>query len=205
MTYYCYCSQDEAKERAGSQQHRDVQRMDRFDCHSQLIIHPCLESRTLFLSIRHNHHDTYVDKQLSTAVLEFIQERIKSSSPAEIFRDLQASDVPGSSLATEHQVYYRYVSKFYYSFKINLYTYNNNTDGSKRIQPCGDGTPINSPRQQSFCKAEIINIKFSSMVICVGLPIFAAILHQPSYCQQKRLQWMLLLAPIMPVWICSLF
>ena len=110
MTYHYYCSQDKAKEQTGHQKYRDVARMERFDCESKLQVRPCLESRTLFLSMRQNHHDAYVDKQL----LEFIQERMKSSSPAEVFRDLQASATPGSNLATEHQIYYRYVYKFYY-------------------------------------------------------------------------------------------
>ena len=82
MAYHYYCSQDKAIEQVTSQKDRDVQRMKRLDCQSKLKIRPCL---ALFLSMRHYHHNTYVDKQLSTAVLEFIRERIESSSPAEIF------------------------------------------------------------------------------------------------------------------------
>ena len=147
MAYYYYCSQDKAIEKVTSQKDRDVPRMERFDCQSKLKIRPCLENRALFLSMRHNHHNTYVDKQLSTAVLEFIRERIESSSPAEIFRDLQAAAIQGSDLATEHQVYYRYIHRFRWLLIINLNTYNNNTGGNKRIHHYGDMTLTNLLRQ----------------------------------------------------------
>ena len=147
MIHYYYCAQDKAKERASSQKHRDVQRMERFDCESKLTIRPCLERRALFLSIRHKHHNTYVDKQLPTTVLEFIRERIESSSPAEVFRDLQAAAVQGSDLATEHQVYYRYIYRFRWLFIINLNTYNNDTDGNRRMHHYGDMTLTNLLRQ----------------------------------------------------------
>ena len=113
IAYYYYCAQDKAKERVGSQEYRDVQRMERYDCQSYLKIRLCFQSRALFVSIHHEHHRAYIDKHLSTAVLEFSRERITSSPPAEIFRDVQDSNVPGSDLATQHQAYYRYIYRFY--------------------------------------------------------------------------------------------
>ena len=112
-SYRYYCVQDKAREKKSNQKHRDFPRMERFDCRSKLLILPCLDSRTLFLSMYHEHHDTYDDKRLSDATLAFINERIESLPPADIFRDLQTSTVPGSESATMEQVYYRYALCLY--------------------------------------------------------------------------------------------
>ena len=108
LVYRYYCSQDKTKERASNQKHRDRQRTTRFDCQSNLRIRPCLESRTLFLSLYHRHHMEYFSKELSIEVMEFLTERMGSMPPAEIFRDLQAAKISGWDKVTRHQVYYRY-------------------------------------------------------------------------------------------------
>ena len=105
--YRYYCSQDKAKEKASNQKYRDRQRTTRFDCQSNLQIRPCLESRTLFLSMHHKHHMEYFSKELSIEVMDFLTERIGSMPPAEIFRDLQAAKIPGWDKVTRYQVYYR--------------------------------------------------------------------------------------------------
>ena len=105
--YRYYSSQDKAKEKASNQKHRDRQRTTRFDCQSNLQIRPCLESRTLFLSMHHRHHMEYFSKELSIEVMDFLTERIGSVPPAEFFRDLQAAKIPGWDKVTRYQIYYR--------------------------------------------------------------------------------------------------
>src|SRR5262249_17834489 len=47
-------------------------------------------------------------RQLSHHMLEFIQARTAVSTPAEIYRDLQAAQLPGWESVTSHQVYYQW-------------------------------------------------------------------------------------------------
>ena len=108
LVYEYYCCQDSSKEIASiGKGKRDARRMQRFQCKSKLKMRPSLEDRTLTITIHHLHHAPYVDIQLSSAVLEFINERISTSTPSEIYRDLLASDTPGIEYATQHQVYYQ--------------------------------------------------------------------------------------------------
>lgn len=83
--------------------------MDRFHCNNLLLLEPCLERRTLSLSIYHMHHSVYFDIQLSPAALEFVSQRVSAFTPAEIYHDLQASDLPRQEKQriTESQIYYQ--------------------------------------------------------------------------------------------------
>ena len=65
------------------------------------------ESRILVVTMTHLHHKPYVNI-IDAAVLEFIDARVTESTPAQIYRDLMASDLPGSKSATQSQVYYRW-------------------------------------------------------------------------------------------------
>ena len=104
-----YCCQDQARERksSGLGAH-DVPKITRFPCQSSLTIRPFLEERVLALELYHIYHQPYHDRQLSPAVMDFIDTRITSLSPAEIFRDLSASGITGVSTVAQHQVYYRW-------------------------------------------------------------------------------------------------
>ncbi|KAN0075124.1 hypothetical protein V8E54_007735, partial [Elaphomyces granulatus] len=66
---------------------QDHPRMERFECHSQLVFKPSLAQRTLEITMCHRHHTSYVDLHLSSDVVAFIQERTASSTPAEIYRE----------------------------------------------------------------------------------------------------------------------
>jgi hypothetical protein len=107
--YIYFCSQDaERVPPSEAKGKRDAPRMERFSCQSHLSFRPSLEDRTLAVSLRHTYHMPYEDHQLSTEVLEFIQARNAFSTPAEIYRDLQAAQPSGWDLATSQQVYYQW-------------------------------------------------------------------------------------------------
>ena len=109
LRFEYHCCQDQAHERElDGSRIRDVPKMTRFPCQSSLIMQPRLDDRVLTLELYHLYHQPYSDRQLSSEVIDFIDARKATSTPAEIFRDLLASDVPGASSATQHQVYYRW-------------------------------------------------------------------------------------------------
>ena len=82
--------------------------MDRFSSRSHLAFRPCLEKRTLAISLQHSYHTPYVDHRLSDVTLEFIEARTAISTPAEIYRDLQAAHLPEWESITANQVYYQW-------------------------------------------------------------------------------------------------
>ena len=109
LIYEYYCSQDSSRDVGSTGKgKRDARRMERFQCKSKLRLRPCLEDRTLTITLYHLHHAPYVDIQLSPAVLEFVQEHISTSTPSEIYRSLLASNIPGAGDATQHQIYYQW-------------------------------------------------------------------------------------------------
>ncbi|KAH8656329.1 hypothetical protein BGZ61DRAFT_500287 [Ilyonectria robusta] len=67
--------------------------MARFPCKSRLTFKPALGDRTLAVNLQHIYHTPYTDRQLSPAVVEFIQAR-------------NAIATPGWQSATPSQVYY---------------------------------------------------------------------------------------------------
>jgi hypothetical protein len=103
------CSQDADRARPSiTKGQRDTPRMERYSCQSRLTFSPSFQERVLTVTLRHTYHTSYVDRQLSPAVLEFIQARNAISTPAEIFRDMQAAQPLGWELATSQQVYYQW-------------------------------------------------------------------------------------------------
>jgi hypothetical protein len=107
--YVYFCSQDAQRARKSvARGQRDTPRIERFLCQSRLSFRLSFESRTLAVSLQHTYHTPYADHQLSEAALEFIQARTAISTPAEIYRDLQAVQVPGWESITSHQVYYQW-------------------------------------------------------------------------------------------------
>jgi hypothetical protein len=83
--------------------------MERFPCNSKLILCVLLAERKLELTLEHRHHQTYTDIQLSPDVLDFINDRIMTRTPSEIYRDLLAAGIPGSRTVAQHQVYYQWL------------------------------------------------------------------------------------------------
>jgi hypothetical protein len=109
FTYQYRCSQDlihaqSYQSAVESERQRDGRRMARFPCQSKLNIRPCLQNRTLFLSIHHEWHTPYEDIQLSPIVQELIHSRVSSKTPSEIYREIR--DIPEAKSVTRHQVYY---------------------------------------------------------------------------------------------------
>lgn len=106
--YYC-CSQDSSNiqdsKKVGK---RDRDSMKRFPCDSRLSIKPDFNNRKLSISLHHKYHIPYVSIQLSQAALEFIASRSLDQTLSEIYRDLQASDIPDVENIAQHQVYYQW-------------------------------------------------------------------------------------------------
>jgi hypothetical protein len=105
--YVYFCSQDAQRARKSvARGQRDTPRMERFLCESRFVFKPSLENRTLAVSLQHTYHTPYANHQLSEVALEFIQARTAISTPAEIYRDLQAAQLHGWESITSDQVYY---------------------------------------------------------------------------------------------------
>src|SRR6516162_1944585 len=94
FTYFCSQDAERARKSVARGQ-RDTPQMERFSCGSCLTFRLSLENGTLAVSLQHTYHTPYADHQPSDAALEFIQARTAISTPAEIYRDLQAAQLPG--------------------------------------------------------------------------------------------------------------
>ena len=114
FTYQYHCSQDlmHAKcyrSTVEEEKQRDGRRMTRFPCQSKLNIRPCLQNRTLSVSIHHQWHIPYEDIELSPVVQEVINSLVSTKTPSEIYREIR--QIPGGKSVTRHQVYYLAESK----------------------------------------------------------------------------------------------
>lgn len=106
MQYAYICSQDrDHEQKTRSIGKRDVGRMERFSCKSNLSLWPDLGARTLRLVLRHHRHEIYQNVQSPSEVAEFVAAR-SSLTASEIYRELLAAHVPGSEQVTQGQVYY---------------------------------------------------------------------------------------------------
>jgi hypothetical protein len=103
--YFCTQDEDNAQESV-AQGVRDTPRIIRFQCNSRLTFRPSLVDRTLNVNLQHTYYTPYSDRQLSPEVVEFIQARIAVATPAEIYRDIQASRPLGWQSAAPYQMYY---------------------------------------------------------------------------------------------------
>ncbi|THC98128.1 hypothetical protein EYZ11_002416 [Aspergillus tanneri] len=109
FTYKYHCSQDlmhvkNYQSTVEEEKQRDGRRMARFPCQSKLNIRPCLQSRTLSLSICHQWHIPYEDIELSPVVQEVINSLVSTKTPSEIYREIR--QIPEGKPVTRHQVYY---------------------------------------------------------------------------------------------------
>lgn len=64
---------------------RDGRRMTRLPCESRLSMRPCLETRTLSVSIHHKWHPPYEDIELPPLVKDLINSRVSNKTPSEIY------------------------------------------------------------------------------------------------------------------------
>ena len=109
LKYIFFCCQDNDRIRKReSKGLRDRPQMKRFSCASYLAFTPSLLNRTLTITLRHTYHIPYASYELSEAVLEFIQNGHRYTTPAEIFRDIQAARIEGWESVASHQVYYQW-------------------------------------------------------------------------------------------------
>jgi hypothetical protein len=96
LNYMFFSSQDKDRIRQkASKGLRDTSQMERFSCGSYLVLAPSLLDRTLSITLRHTYHKPYENYELSEAVLEFIQNAGRYTTPAEIYCDLQAAQPEG--------------------------------------------------------------------------------------------------------------
>ncbi|KAJ5551021.1 hypothetical protein N7461_005719 [Penicillium sp. DV-2018c] len=110
-SYIYHCSQDvmsikkyESPVEPGKR--RDGGGRTRFPCESKLIIGPCLQNRTLSLSIHHKWHEFYDDIRVPPTVQEMIDARVSSKTPSEILHDVRG--IPEGKEVARHQVYYQW-------------------------------------------------------------------------------------------------
>ena len=103
---YCCSQNKETEPMSKSKGIRDVSRMERFDCGGKMVMRVYLASRILVLTMRHLYHRPYVNIELDQAVKDFIVSRLAESTPAQIYRDLISSGLPGVDSVTQSQVYY---------------------------------------------------------------------------------------------------
>ncbi|KAK9443862.1 ATP-dependent DNA helicase PIF1, partial [Metarhizium brunneum] len=109
LSYQYHCSQDSMRvksyqSRVEEEKQRDGRRMTRFPCQSKLTMRPCLQNRTLSISIHHPWHIPYEDIELSPVVQELINSLVSTKTPSEIYREIR--QIPEGKSVTRHQVYY---------------------------------------------------------------------------------------------------
>ncbi|KAI0998942.1 hypothetical protein K3495_g9257 [Podosphaera aphanis] len=105
---YCCCQDSARVRKRETLGKRDRLQMKRYRCNSKLSIKPDLINRRLTVVLRHKYHSPYVNIRLSTAALAFVAEKCLGHTPAEIYRGLKASKLPGVDRVAEHQVYYQW-------------------------------------------------------------------------------------------------
>ena len=86
---YICCQDVDCEQTSVTKGKRDSPRMERFNCEGRLILTPSLEQRTMDIRIHHCYHVPYPNWSLSSEVIDFILEKAASSTPADIFQQLQ--------------------------------------------------------------------------------------------------------------------
>lgn len=111
LRFEYFCAQDSKR---SSRTPNPVVKRDRksqnakFACESKLILRPCFQDRTLTVRMVHLHHPSYVDISVSPEITQFIDTHMSTSTPAQIFRDLRASNLPNARSVTQKQVAYQW-------------------------------------------------------------------------------------------------
>jgi hypothetical protein len=108
FTYKYQCAQDlmhakSYQSTVEAEKQRDGRSMARFPCQSKLNTAMLAKSNT-FLSIHHEWLSPYEDTQISPIVQEWINSRVSTKTPSEIYREIR--DISEVKPVTRHQVYY---------------------------------------------------------------------------------------------------
>lgn len=103
---------------------------------------PNFADRTLTVILRHDHHKIYVDNLLTPACCNFISDRRLTSTPGEIYRELQAFGPVGWDKTTAEQVYYQWQ-------KANASNWRKHNDASESAFLLGEESPLCTAAQYS--------------------------------------------------------
>ena len=105
--YYAYvCCQDKNKAaQAVSRGKRDRRWMERYPSESNLDLKLDPLARRLHVKLQHNYHPDN-DIRLSLEALEYVNTHCADHTPAEIFNNIQSSEIPEGGKIAQHQVYY---------------------------------------------------------------------------------------------------
>ena len=109
QTFYFYCCQDKSrfgKPSTMNQRHRG--RMDRFTCNSSLQLRLSFVERTLMLKMRHSYYTPYRNILLSSQAIDFINSRVLTQTPSEIYQNLLTMKIHGVDRIAQHQIYYQW-------------------------------------------------------------------------------------------------
>ena len=68
----------------------------------------CLRTEYIQIEIHHLHHKPYLDRSLTNEALQFIKDRLDTSTPSQIFLDLRATNIPGAQSVVQYQIYYQW-------------------------------------------------------------------------------------------------
>ncbi|KAI1000651.1 hypothetical protein K3495_g7545 [Podosphaera aphanis] len=107
--HYTYlCCQDARLNLDSKNEFRDRGQMERFECASILSFRPSLNERTLNLRYHHKHHTTYDDIHMTPEIRKFVDDRVLTQTPQEIYHHLLSSGLATADEIAEHQVYYQW-------------------------------------------------------------------------------------------------
>ena len=107
--HYTYlCCQDARLSLGSKNEFRDRGQMERFECASILCFRPSLNERTLNLRYHHKHHTTYDDIHMTPEIRKFVDDRVLTQTPQEIYHHLLSSGLATADETAEHQVYYQW-------------------------------------------------------------------------------------------------
>lgn len=106
--YYSCCQDENQFSQTKSNGKRDRSQMKRFPCQSKLVFKTDFLTRRLNVSLQHIYHTPYVDIRLSQEAVDYVNSHSDGHTPAEMFRNLQSSRIPGVELIAQHQIYYQW-------------------------------------------------------------------------------------------------
>lgn len=80
--------------------------MEYYPCRNVLSFLFNLHDRILFVTMRHDHHDTYRNTTMSPEILEFIDANVRLT-PSELYARIDEDELPGHDRILPAQVYYQ--------------------------------------------------------------------------------------------------
>ena len=82
--------------------------MDRFTCNSSLQLRLSFVERTLMLKMHHSYYTPYRNILLSSQAIDFINSRVLTQTPSEIYQNLLTMKIQGVDRIAQHQIYYQW-------------------------------------------------------------------------------------------------